>query len=483
LRSQPRTAVVVFREWQDRSFVSVLKSECVKAVESTQKKPLLVDTSLPLDDLLCALGEKFGGTTIIILDQFGEYFLYHPDSQGDDLFDVELARSINRDDIDANFLVALREDGLSKLDRFRARIPNLLANMLRLRHLDTAAAEEAIRKPLKAYNDRLSMSAEPVIIEDQLVSAILADKNMRTGEALFSELVGIGQTKTEEEIAQIETPLLQLVMTRLWDEEMERRSHVLRLGTLEKDLGGVKQIARTHLDGMMAKLSDSERETSAAMFRFLVTPKGAKIAHATEDLISFADSPPEQVKPVLKKLDDARVLRRISPPERYEIFHDVLAPAVLDWRTRYVQAQDRAEAENRAAVEAAEREKRLLRDRELAQAQALAEEQQRRAEAERKRAEEQQRWGEEQARAARRLRWSMGALLLVFFLAVFAVLRAWQYQESASKAEQEAASLRRLVKQGVVKDEAFRAGLTPKDFSAADEDYFHDMDRGVLLTA
>src|SRR5262249_7006870 len=72
LRNQPRTAVVVFREWQDRSFVSVLKSECVKAVESAQKKPLHVDTSRPLDELLCALGERFGGTTIIILDQFEE---------------------------------------------------------------------------------------------------------------------------------------------------------------------------------------------------------------------------------------------------------------------------------------------------------------------------------------------------------------------------------------------------------------------------
>src|SRR5262249_61882747 len=139
-----------------------------------------VDTSLPLDDLLCALGEKFGGTTIIILDQFEEYFLYHPDSQGDDLFDVELARSINRDDIEANFLVALREDGLSKLDRFRARITNLLANMLRLRHLDTAAPEEAIRKPLQPYIDRLSMSADPLTIDDHLARPILPYTTTRT---------------------------------------------------------------------------------------------------------------------------------------------------------------------------------------------------------------------------------------------------------------------------------------------------------------
>lgn len=46
---------------------------------------------------------------------------------------------------------------------------------------------------------------------------------------------------------------------------------------------------------------------------------------------------------------DVRLLRPVAPPSdqptepRYEIFHDVLAPAVLDWRTRYVQEQERAE--------------------------------------------------------------------------------------------------------------------------------------------
>ena len=36
---------------------------------------------------------------------------------------------------------------------------------------------------------------------------------------------------------------------------------------------------------------------------------------------------------------------------------------------------------------------------------------------------------------------------------------------------------------GTIKDEALMVGRTAESFPAADEDYFHDMDGGVELTA
>ena len=46
-----------------------------------------------------------------------------------------------------------------------------------------------------------------------------------------------------------------------------------------------------------------------------------------------------RLEPVLGALDAARILRRVpgrgGGPPRYEIFHDVLAPAVLAWRARH----------------------------------------------------------------------------------------------------------------------------------------------------
>ena len=176
-------------------------------------------------------------------------------------------------------------------------------------------------------------------------------------------------------------------MTRLWDEELRAGSHILRLETMDR-LGGAERIVRTHLDAVMSTLLPNEQEIAASVFHYLVTPSGTKIAHTISDLAEYAQLPQMQLSLVLEKLcrGDVRILRPVAPPPdqpdkpRYEIFHDVLALAILDWRARHVQEQERAAAAKREAA----------RQHELEQAQTLAREQERRA--------------EEQARIAGRLR-------------------------------------------------------------------------------
>ena len=78
------------------------------------------------------------------------------------------------------------------------------------------------------------------------------------------------------------------------------------------------------------------------IFGYLVTPSGTKIAYNTSDLAAIAKCNPIDVAEVTQKLSQGqvRVLRPLDPSPvrpgepRYEIFHDVLAPAILDWRAR-----------------------------------------------------------------------------------------------------------------------------------------------------
>jgi hypothetical protein len=187
-------------------------------------------------------------------------------------------------------------------------------------------------------------------------------------------------------------------MIRLWEEEMRAGSRVLRRETLAR-LGGAKQIVRTHLDQIMDKVSEGERDAASRLLDFLVTPSGTKIAHSLADLAYFAKLPPGQVQPLLTMLaaPQARVLRAVvtsgDRTERYEIFHDVLGAAILDWRTRYVQT----DTEKRVALEAADREREVAWQREAKVAQKLAL-------AERARAEEAEKHGNEQKESANKLR-------------------------------------------------------------------------------
>ena len=329
LRGLPDITVVMFRDWQDER-----APETVRA--GVRRLTAQAPADAPLDDLLIAAAASNGGTIAVIFDQFEDYLFYHRDTPESTRFDEEFARAVNRTDVPASFLVALREDSLALLDRFEGRIPNVLGNFLRLNHLDSVAAGEAIRLPLAEYNRR--QPGQPVRIEEELVTAVL--EQVETGQ-VASGHGGRGALDARDSAprrASIEAPFLQLVMERLWAEDAA--SGVLRAATLDR-LGGAGHIVEVHLTAVMDSLSSPGRELCARCFDRLVTPSGKKIAYTEEDLARYAGDLRSEVRPVLRRLTDSRLLRAVVPPPeergtvRYEIFHDVLAPAVLDWCAGY----------------------------------------------------------------------------------------------------------------------------------------------------
>jgi hypothetical protein len=139
---------------------------------------------------------------------------------------------------------------------------------------------------------------------------------------------------------------------------MEAGSRTLRLATLER-LGSAEKIVRMHLDQVMDRLDAARQEVCAKFFDRLVTPSGTKIACSLSDLTVFAGPSSSAVAPILETLCASRVLRGVAIPgatrpsdTNYEIYHDVIAPAILDWRRGYLQAQQRAEADRQAAEQA-----------------------------------------------------------------------------------------------------------------------------------
>jgi uncharacterized protein YkwD len=408
---EPELAVIVFNNWRDDPLVG-LSLTIHAVVKQTLAAMGQVDDSVSVPqefvENLETWTKRIDGELLIILDQFEEYFMYHAQEDGEHTFAVEFPRAVNRVGLRVNFLVSLREDALSKLDRFKGRIPNLFDNYLRIGHLTQEAARDAIEKPVEEFNRRQTIAADRVTIEPALVEAVLSQ--VQTGRVTLarggSGSVADGNPRAE---ATIETSYLQLVMTRLWHEEMQAGSHILRLTTLER-LKGAEQIVRTHLDSVMDQLSSEESAMAADVFRYLVTPSGTKIAYTRTDLAAYTNTPGAQLTPVLEKLSGSglRILRTVDPPPdqpretRYEIFHDVLAAAILDWRGRYMLEKDKREFEQRLAEEARAEQQRLeeeRRQKELDDARKLA---------------------ESEAKASRRLRRLTAALVVVSIFAIIA---------------------------------------------------------------
>ena len=104
----------------------------------------------PLADTFGRWTEALACDLLLVLDQAEEYFLYHAEETG---FARELPELVTRPGLRVRVLLALRDDALAKLDRFKGRIPNLFSNYLRLDHLDRASAREAVVRPVERYNE------------------------------------------------------------------------------------------------------------------------------------------------------------------------------------------------------------------------------------------------------------------------------------------------------------------------------------------
>lgn len=293
-------------------------------------------------EALAGVADHAGRDLYLVLDQFEEFFLYH---EGDLTFVRALADVIRRPDLRVNVLVGIREDALALLDGFKAVLPNLLSNRLRLQHLDRRAGEAAIRGPLQRFNE-LVPEERRVELDPALVAAVLDE--VAAGRVELGA-VGRGVVTARTGDDRIEAPYLQLVLSRLWEVEAARGSRVLRRETLT-ELGGATQIVEDHLEHAMADLSPRQKDAAASMYNFLVTPSGSKIAHRTQDLAGYADIDEHEAADVLRQLEAERIVRASAENgsgTRYEIYHDVLADAVASWRTRYRADRSVHEAERR----------------------------------------------------------------------------------------------------------------------------------------
>jgi WD40 repeat protein len=312
-------------------------------------KPFTNGLELPgggLEPVLERVSEALDARVLVILDQFEELLAYHEADEAGERFADELARCILRADLPVNFLLSVREDAYSRIgDRFKTRIPDVYGNYLHLEYLDERAARHAIELPLRQVNRKLPEDATRLEIEPGLVEDVLED-------ALRKDPDG----NAADGRAQYETAYLQLVMKHIWEREMSLGSTVLRRETLAH-LGGGAAIIEAHLEGAIQDLSPEQRSAAASAFGYLVTPAGTKNALTAAELADLSGKPVELLAPALQRMEKARLLRAAASRDeatRYELFHDMLAGSVSDWRRRH-------QAGERARQEIAQHRSRLVR--------------------------------------------------------------------------------------------------------------------------
>ncbi|MCP9772309.1 hypothetical protein KBY66_06685 [Synechococcus sp. Tobar12-5m-g] len=334
--SFPQLAVIIFKDWQEpnplMSLVKQVRNEIEelipghslppRSIEPDSFEDILVDYSKALDR-----GDD-QGMIYIILDEFEEYFLYHPQPEmAENSFEAEFPNAVNHLGLNVNFLIAVDEDFLSKLDRFKGAIPDIIRNRLPLLPLDEDAIYEAIVNPIfKKYNSE--NPNEKVGIAPDLIDEIIKD------------LVEVN----------FDTACLQLVMQCLWAKERNNKSDLLRLVTFQ-DLGRREKIIKYYFNEQIKQLAESAKPNAvkvlAKIVGYLITPGGTKIAYPVEDLAKQAGMGEAELRTILKALQRQNLLNPVSCPTNpsqicYEISHSILAEAILEWHNHYWMQYNRA---------------------------------------------------------------------------------------------------------------------------------------------
>ena len=326
---------VVFSSWQDNptyELIREIRTAVTPFVSGTWQSEFPHDR---LDEAIEVASRAADATLLVMLDQFEEYLPNRSVEPTPGRFADELARCVNRADLPANFLIAIRDDAYASLgDLFQGRITNIYGNYLPLGHLDRESARLAIERPIASFNE-LHRKEPPVEIEQDLVDTVLGQLRPSSFAPGQGGICRPGGAADGDDVA---APCLQVVMKRIWELELSRGSRRLRMQTLEA-LGGAQTILDSHLDRALGGLADEERDAAADMFRHLVTPSGIKIAESVPELAQQTGHSEDQVGSLLEKLDHQGIVRPIPAApgrdpmrfRRYEISHDVLGPPLMAW--------------------------------------------------------------------------------------------------------------------------------------------------------
>lgn len=339
-------AVSVFRSWREDPLRGVQDAARNALQELAGAEPLPAPEATLTETLR---GWTAGtGALLLVFDQFEEYFQYHPDEGNDQElrgFAAEFARIVNDPSLPVNVLLSIREDAWATLDLFEGHVPSLFSNYVRIDHLDLDAAREAIEGPIEVWNQALEAGEQPFAIEPALVEAVIT---AAAGGLALSADGNSPEAKGQVGGDRVEAPFLQLVLDRLWRETVSAGERTLTLTRLEQ-LGGAARIVENHLLDALGRLSPAEQDAASACFRFLVSRNKTKIAHPVSDLAEWTQRSEAELTSVLGKLctgESGRILRAVAPAEHdgsmsYELFHDVLAEPILDWRREYEQERAR----------------------------------------------------------------------------------------------------------------------------------------------
>ncbi len=246
----------------------------------------------------------------LIFDQFEEVFIFGNKTERNEL--IKTVKEVIESDIQCKFLFVIREEYLAGITEFEREITDILSNRIRIEKMSKQNARQVIEGPCKVHN---------IKVEENFTEKLL--------------------DKFGTESVDIELTYLQVYLDKIYrsasqenviPSESEESALTFSISLLEK-LGDVSDLLGSFLEEQIKQLDDPN--AGLAILKSFVSIKGTKRQITEEEVNEFALSIGKKItktdlKTLLNKFINLRILRDKDESGRYELRHDSLAAKIYE---------------------------------------------------------------------------------------------------------------------------------------------------------
>jgi hypothetical protein len=342
----PGWGVIYFSEWRPGS-----GAKLAAAVRAELDLPERIEIG-ELSRSLLRAAKSNDTPTLLILDQFEEFFVYAASAEYEAI-QSEIAKLANRTGWAVKVLLSIRNDGLFLLDKMKIRVPQIYSVLFRLDPLTAATARLCITAPIVEYNRETGATITVPEANSELVDVLVA--GARRG-VLRKRLGKRGKDEDMEEVAtdEIVVAFLQLAIDRLWTEcVINNKKNALDLDTLNRLAGlrprtraealhAVGLVVQKSVDSALDRYTPGQKKICRTILDKMVLPSGQKVSIRLRDLEPYLRKGTEAAaENLLNDLSSrgAGLVKVVAPPAGeeevvYQIVHDAMGIPILDWVRR-----------------------------------------------------------------------------------------------------------------------------------------------------
>jgi len=265
----------------------------------------------------------------LIFDQFEELFIFgNPGERKEFITEI---KTILDSDVQCKIIFVMREEYLASAIEFEREIPTILTNRMRIERMTWANAKEAIEGPCKVAGIKMEEGFDEAVLEK--LNPESSEVELTYLQVMLDKIFKIASGNAQHPTSNVQCPRKDGREQRAEGKEDGDNTQIQFVKSHLERIGDVSDLLGSFLEDQIKQLD--EPDTGLVILKSFVSIKGTKRQVTLDDVTEFANSlgkkiSEEELKNLIIKFVNLRILRGRDESGRYELRHDSLASKIYE---------------------------------------------------------------------------------------------------------------------------------------------------------